>query len=40
MVNLLGQIRAAGRGDKGNDQDRAAPGPIEWDAARPLPTVG
>jgi 6,7-dimethyl-8-ribityllumazine synthase len=40
MVNLLGQIRAAQGND--NDQSRVppAPGPIEWDAARPLPTVG
>jgi 6,7-dimethyl-8-ribityllumazine synthase len=34
MVNLLAQIRAQG------DLDKATAAPLQWDAARPLPTRG
>jgi 6,7-dimethyl-8-ribityllumazine synthase len=38
MVNLLGQIRA--EPGRGQERGTLGPSPIEWDAARPLPTVG
>jgi 6,7-dimethyl-8-ribityllumazine synthase len=38
MVNLLDQIGRTGR--EADEAPALAPAPIEWDAARPLPTIG